>query len=151
MEPVWDDNSTVSYSSNQSFTLKCEIWDLIFNVKKEDTQAVAVGPITGVEIDGPTDLDADEEGDFTAKVTPSHRETYYIDFDWWVMYIDDKKEKRENGLKLPPTGQWIKLDQWDGYQTIKFSSAYYDFRLKVRVSDEAYNYAFEDTIDVEVH
>jgi len=69
------------------------------------------------------------------------------------MYIDDSKErekKEEEGLRLPPTNEWFDLDQWDGYQTIDFSSSYYSFRLKVIVTDEYYSSTKYDTIDVVV-
>jgi len=128
----WDNDSTISHSSSQSFTLKCEIWDLVHDVKEDDTHQVAVGPITAVDVSGDVELDANEEGEFTANVTPSHRDTYYIDYDWWVWYLEEppKGEKKEEQLRLPPTGEWIKLSAWDGYQDIKLSSSYYSFKLK---------------------
>ena len=93
------------------------------------------------------DLHASEEGEFTADVTPSHRDTYYIDYDWWVWYFEEppKRKKDKDGLRLPPTEEWLKLSEWDGYQTIEFSSSYYSFKLKSIVTDEAYNHTVGDS------
>jgi len=148
-------DSTTSYAANMNFTLRDSIWDLVHDVMVSDTHLVKVDPyeITGVDLDGPTSLDPDEEGEFTADVTPSYRATYewYIDYDWSVMYLDEPpKKKKEERLRLPPTNEWLDLDQWDGYQTIDFSSGYYSFRLKVIVTDEYYSSTKYDTLDVVV-
>jgi len=125
-------DSTTSYSANMDFTLKAYFWDLVYDdTTITDTHLVKVNPteISGVDLDGPQSLDRDEEGEFTADVTPSYRAEYnwYIDYDWSVMYLDEppkKKKKKEERLRLPPTNEWLDLDQWDGYPTIDFSSGY---------------------------
>jgi len=151
-------DSTTSYSANIDFTLKSYIWDLVHDVTVTDTHLVKVDPteISSVNLDGPTSLEQEQEGEFSAEVTPEYRATYdwYIDYDWSVMYIDEPPKKREineeEKLRLPPTGEWIDLDYWDGYQTIDFSSSYYSFRLKVIVTDEYYSSTKYDTLDVVV-
>ena len=136
----WKNQRTISHSSSQSFTLKTEIWDIIHDETKIDTHIVAVGPITGVSIYGPDSLRPYSIGTFTASVIPTHRENYYDDYDWAVWYFGDRKKEKKDGIRLPPTDEWIELDQWDGYTKITFSSSYYDFKLRVIVTDEAYNY-----------
>jgi len=147
----WKNKRTISHSSTQSFTLKTEIWDLIHDVVTPvDTYIVAVGPITGVSIYGPDSLRTDSIGTFTAALYPTHREGYYDDYDWAVWYFgDDRKKKNDkNGLRLPPTDEWIELDLWDRYRIITFSSSYYDFKLRVIATDDAYGHTKSDEKEV---
>ena len=83
-----------------------------------------------VNISGPTSLDPGVNGTFTAN--PSGGCLEYENYRWWKR--NDGEAEGEGGILAPPVGQWLELDEWEGYKTIQ-QSATYNFSLKCEVED----------------
>jgi len=94
-----------------------------------------------VYISGPTHLDPDENGTFTAN--PSGGSGTYTNYKWW--YRNDESIPEPFGTNdvtplAPPPGVWIYLSTYEGEQTIIFGPSF-DFSLKCEVTDSDGNTA----------
>lgn len=92
-----------------------------------------------VSISGPTYFDSHEIGTFTAN--PKDGAGTYSNYRWWKRNDEEWGEPYRGGvlsgdvgIMLPPTGEWLELDEWEGHKTIRFF-VWYNFSLKCRVYD----------------
>ena len=90
-----------------------------------------------VEIEGPTTLDWDEEGEFEADAHDGY--TPYSNYEWWWR-ISEGEERR---ILAPPPGEWQELDGLEGEQTIEWGYEV-SFDLKCRVTDDENNTAVDE-------
>jgi hypothetical protein len=90
-----------------------------------------------VQIDGPTSLEIDEFGTFTA--IPGGGSSAYINYRWWKRN-DSGGMNSQIAPLAPPPGEWIYMSIWVGQQTV-ITGAAYNFSLKCEVTDSDNNIA----------
>jgi len=116
-----------------------ESYRMVYNV-----DVINPPPPLSVDISGPTHLDPDEYGTFTAN--PSGGYTPYTNYQWW--YRNDEGTIPPKSIKggivpmLPPAGYWIDLYYYNGEQTITFGPVF-NFSLKCKVTDSEGNTAID--------
>jgi hypothetical protein len=103
-------------------------------------------PDVEVEIDGPSQLDWDEEGEFYADAEKGYEP--YSNYKWWWCIAGEKGGK-DQGIKGPPPGEWQYLSGKEGQSTIEWGYEV-SFDLKCRVYDTGNNTA-EDVHQVYVN
>jgi len=135
------DADTVIQSSQSDFDLKVVIVDSLYsNDEDDDTHQIEVewNPITGVTVEGPTELSAGQAGNYDGDVDPSHRGDIRVYYKWY---------KRTYGLDVPP---FVLIREGPDQDTI-YTSSQTDFDIAVIVIDSVYSNAeFSDTIFVDV-
>ncbi len=142
--PYLSTPSVPGYYNGNYYTIGSADWEDNARVHTERAAAVAGfrTPPLSVTITGPTYLNDGETGEFIAN--PSGGTGDYINYKWW--YRNDEggigPESKDGGITpdAPPSGEWIYLFQWEGYQTITFGPSF-DFSLKCEVTDSDQNTA----------
>ena len=93
-----------------------------------------------LEIDGPTQLDWDEEGEFEAIAHEGY--TPYSNYKWWWRVSGGGPDGKGGGITGPPPGEWQYLGGHEGQSTIEWGYGV-SFELKCEVYDAEDNTAID--------
>ena len=87
-----------------------------------------------VALSGPSTLNANQTGTFTANVTGG---VPPLDYTWYRMELGDPPDSKEKpGTRRPPVGVWVHQSYFDGCSTATSAGVAPGFKMKVQVTDD---------------